>query len=247
MVKQKYDNLIYGIRSIIETIESGKDLEKIFIQKEAKSDLMKELLQLIQKRHVPFSIVPIEKINRFTGKNHQGAVAFVSPVQYYDLHNVLAQIFEEGKNPLILILDGITDVRNFGGLARTAECLGVDAILIPTRGGAQVNPDAIKTSAGALNYIPVCRSTNLKESITYLKDSGLQIVACTEKTDILLGQVDFKAPTALIMGSEDEGVSGAYLGLSDVKAKIHMTGRISSLNVAAATAMALYEIDTQRS
>jgi 23S rRNA (guanosine2251-2'-O)-methyltransferase len=160
---------------------------------------------------------------------------------------VLAQIFEEGKNPLILILDGITDVRNFGGLARTAECLGVDAILIPTRGGAQVNPDAIKTSAGALNYIPVCRSTNLKESITYLKDSGLQIVACTEKTDILLGQVDFKAPTALIMGSEDEGVSGAYLGLSDVKAKIHMTGRISSLNVAAATAMALYEIDTQRS
>lgn len=238
--------MIYGIRAVIETIQSGKDLEKLFVQKGLKGDLMKELLTLAHHRKVPISSVPVEKINRFTRKNHQGAVAFVSPVQYHQIEHVLPTLFEDRKVPLILVLDRVTDVRNFGGIARTAECMGADAILIPTKGSAQINADAVKTSAGALNFIPVCREANFKEAIQFLKDSGLQIVAATEKAEYYFQDLDLMVPTAILMGSEDEGISPAYLALADKQAKIPLSGEIESLNVSAAAAMALYEVKRQR-
>ncbi|RED99724.1 23S rRNA (guanosine(2251)-2'-O)-methyltransferase RlmB [Marinoscillum furvescens] len=246
MAIKKFDNMIYGIRAVIETIQSGKDLEKLFVQKGLKGDLMKELLTLAHQRKVPISSVPVEKINRFTRKNHQGAVAFVSPVQYHQIDHVLPGIFEDRKVPIILVLDRVTDVRNFGGIARTAECMGADAILIPTKGSAQINADAVKTSAGALNFIPVCREPNLKEAIQFLKDSGLQVIAATEKAEYYFQDLDLMVPTAIVMGSEDEGISPAYLALADKEAKIPLSGEIESLNVSAAAAMALYEVQRQR-
>ncbi|MEQ9306328.1 MAG: 23S rRNA (guanosine(2251)-2'-O)-methyltransferase RlmB [Marinoscillum sp.] len=246
MAEKKFENLIYGIRAVIETINAGKDLEKVFVQKGLKGDLAKELLTLLHQRKIPLSTVPVEKINRFTRKNHQGVVAFVSPVQYHKIEHVLPSIFENRRVPLVLILDRVTDVRNFGGIARTAECMGVDAILIPTKNSAQINADGIKTSAGALNYIPVCRESNLKEAIQFLKDSGLQVVASTEKSDQYFQDIDLMGPTAILMGSEDEGISPAYLELADKQVKIPITGQIESLNVSAAAAMALYEVNRQR-
>lgn len=246
MADKKFDNLIYGIRAVIETIHSGKDLEKIFVQKNLKGELVKEMLGLAHKNQIPISTVPVEKINRFTRKNHQGVVAFVSPVQYHNITHVLPAVFENRRIPLVLVLDRVTDVRNFGAIARTAECLGVDAILIPTRNSAQINPDAIKTSAGALNFIPVCREANFKEAIQFLKDSGLQIVASTEKSDVYFQDIDLTIPTAIIMGSEEEGISPAYLSMADKQVKIPLQGQIASLNVSAAAAMAIYEVRRQR-
>jgi len=246
MADKKFDNLIYGIRAVIETIHSGKDLEKVFVQKGLKGELVKELNQLMHNRQIPHSTVPVEKINRFTRKNHQGVVAFVSPVQYHNIEHVLPQVFEDRKVPLVLVLDRITDVRNFGAIARTAECMNVDAILIPTKNSAQINPDAIKTSAGALNFIPVCRESNFKEAIQFLKDSGLQIVASTEKAESFFQDIDLMVPTAIVMGSEDEGISPVILEMADKQVKIPLSGNIESLNVSAAAAMALYEVNRQR-
>lgn len=246
MAENKFENLIYGIRAVIETIHSGKDLEKVFVQKGLKGELVKELLGLLHQQKIPLSTVPVEKINRFTCKNHQGVVAFVSPVQYHKIEHVLPSLFEDRKVPLVLVLDRVTDVRNFGGIARTAECMGVDAILIPTKNSAQINADAIKTSAGALNFIPVCREANFKEALQFLKDSGLQLVASTEKSESFFQDIDLMGPTAILMGSEDEGISPVYLNMADKQVKIPITGEIESLNVAAATAMALYEVNRQR-
>jgi 23S rRNA (guanosine2251-2'-O)-methyltransferase len=242
-----FDNLIYGIRAVIETIQSGKDLEKVFIQQGLKGELIKELQTLIHARSIPSSNVPLEKINGFSRKNHQGVVAFVSPVQYHSLDQVVPAIYEQGQNPLVLVIDRVTDVRNFGAIARSAECMGVQTIVIPTRNGAQINPDAVKTSAGALNFIPVCRERILIDSVRYLKDSGMQIVACSEKGTGLLKSADFTGPTAIIMGSEEEGVSPELLKMADAIVKIPMTGQIASLNVSAAAAMVLYEVERQRS
>lgn len=246
MAEKKHENLIYGIRAVIETINSGQDLEKVFVQKGLKGDLIKELTGLMHSRQIPSSSVPVEKINSLTRKNHQGVVAFVSPVQYYNIEHVLPQVFESRRVPLILVLDKITDVRNFGAIARTAECMNVDAILIPTKGSVQINADAIKTSAGALNFIPVCRESNFKAAIQFLKDSGLQIVASTEKAESYFQDIDLMVPTAIIMGSEDEGISPAYLEMADKQVKIPIGGSIESLNVSAAAAMALYEVNRQR-
>ncbi|MFY0608161.1 MAG: 23S rRNA (guanosine(2251)-2'-O)-methyltransferase RlmB [Cyclobacteriaceae bacterium] len=246
MEQKKNENMIYGIRAVIETIQSGKDLEKVFIQKGLKSDLIRELQLLINERKVPLSTVPVEKINRFTRKNHQGVVAFLSPVQYHTIDQILPSVFESRKTPLILVLDRITDVRNFGAIARTADCMGVDAILIPIKNSVQINADAVKTSAGALNYIPVCREANFKEAIQYLKDSGLQIVASTEKSETFFQDIDLIVPTAIVMGSEDEGISSAILEMADQQVKIPLSGNIASLNVSVAAAIALYEVNRQR-
>ena len=246
MEVKKNEHMIYGIRAVIETIHAGKDLEKVFIQKGLKGDLAKELQGLIHGRQIPLSTVPVEKINNFTRKNHQGVVAFLSPVQYHKIEHILPAVFENRRVPLILVLDRVTDVRNFGGIARTAECMGVDAILIPTKNSAQINADAIKTSAGALNFIPVCREANLKEALQFLKDSGLQIVASTEKAESYFQDIDLMVPTAIIVGSEDEGISSAYLAMADKQVKIPISGEIASLNVSVAAAMALYEVNRQR-
>lgn len=238
---------VFGIRAVIEAVNSGKELDKLFIQKGLRGELFFELNQLIKKLEIPFQFVPPEKLNRLSlNKNHQGVIAILSTITYQHIDNILPTIFETGKTPLLLLLDRITDVRNFGAICRTAECSGVDAVIIPSRGAAQINADAIKTSAGALHKIPVCREDNLKATLEFLKESGLQIVSCTEKADSFYYQIDYTLPTVIIMGSEEDGISGEYLKRSDVKAKIPLMGEIGSLNVSVATGIILFEAIKQR-
>ena len=205
-----------------------------------------ELKSLLKKSNTIYQAVPVEKLNRLTKNNHQGVVCFISEVTYYKIEDIVPQIFEDGKSPLLLILDRITDVRNFGAIARSAECAGADAIIIPSKGAAQINSDAIKTSAGALHGIKVCRENNLKDVIEYLKESGISVIACTEKTDDSIYTADFSLPVAIIMGSEEDGISGEYLKRCDKKVKIPMAGKISSLNVSVATGIILFEVLRQR-
>jgi 23S rRNA (guanosine2251-2'-O)-methyltransferase len=240
------DNLIFGTRAVIEALEAGKDIEKILLQKGLSNELYHQLRKALQGQTVPFQFVPPEKLTRITDKNHQGVVAYLTEITYYNTEELLTTVFEKGKVPLVLVLDRITDVRNFGAVARGAECAGVDFIIIPSRGAAQINGDAIKTSAGALHRMKVCREDNLKTTIEFLKSSGLQIVACHEKTDTLIYDADFKQPTAIIMGSEENGISSEYLKRSDVQVKIPMVGKIASLNVSVATGIVLFEAVKQR-
>lgn len=240
------DNLIFGTRAVIEAVAAGKEIDKIILQKGLSNQLFSELRKAIQGKDIPLQFVPPEKLNRITTKNHQGVVAYIAEVTYYEVEDMLTQVFEKGKTPLVLILDRVTDVRNFGAIARSAECAGVDFIVIPSRGAAQINADAVKTSAGALNRIPVCREDNLKNTIEYLKESGLQIIACHEKTDSYHFNADLTKPTAIIMGSEENGISGEYLKRSDMQVKIPMVGNIASLNVSVATGIILFEAVKQR-
>ena len=245
--KRKPDaQMVFGKRAIIETLEAGKPIEKIYLQKDGKGDLFDEIKEKAKVRNVSISLVPVEKLNRITRKNHQGAVAQLSLIEFSSLHHVVSKCFDEGRDPLILILDHITDVRNMGAIARSAECAGVDAIVLPTKGGGQINSDAMKTSAGALNYIPICKEANLYESCRYLKNSGLQIVACTEKGDINYFDADLNSPTCIIMGSEEDGISNQLLKISDKLIKIPMKGKIASLNVANAATVVLFETLKQR-
>lgn len=243
----KKQDLIYGIRVVVEALKSGQHLERIFIQKNLKGDLIKELMYEIHQSKTPISKVPVERINKFTRKNHQGVVALISPVQYANLEHLVPELYERGESPLLLILDEITDVRNFGAIARTAECLGVHGIVIPIRGGAQVNEDALKTSAGALSYLPICREKSLIEAVQFLKDSGMSIISCTEKSKNELMNTELKSPSAIIMGSEEKGISDDLIASSDQTCKIPMIGKIESLNVSVATGMVLYEANRQRS
>jgi len=231
---------------VIEAVKAGEQMERVFIQKSLKGDLYKELMASLHQTKIPISKVPVERINKFTRKNHQGVVGITSPIEYQSVENLVPVLFEQGKNPLLLILDEITDVRNFGAIARTAEGLGVDGIIIPVKGGAQVNEDAVKTSAGAFNYITVCREEDIKAVVVFLQQSGIKVVACSEKTDITMQEIDFTAPLALIMGAEERGINAALLELADAVGKIKMTGKIESFNVSVAAGMALYEIQRQR-
>lgn len=239
-------NLIYGIRAVIEAIKSGQHLERIFMQKNLKGDLAKELMHEIHLSKTPLSKVPVERVNKFTTKNHQGVVALISPIQYHNLHHLIPELFEKGENPLLLILDEITDVRNFGAIARTAECLGVHGIVIPVRGGAQVNEDGVKASAGALNHLPICREKNLLDVVRYLQESGLTVISSTEKSQKNLRDVSFTSPTAIVLGSEEHGISGEVLEMSNEKCKVSMVGKVASLNVSVAAGMVLYEAQRQR-
>lgn len=240
------DNLIFGTRAVIEAVEAGKDIEKIFIQKGLSNELYHQLRTALKGQSVPLQIVPPEKLKRITDKNHQGVVAYLTEINYYNTDELLSDVFEKGKIPLVLILDRVTDVRNFGAIARGAECAGVDFIIIPSRGAAQITGDAIKTSAGALHRIKVCREDNLKNTLEYLKESGLQIVSCHEKTETLIYDADLTKPTAIIMGSEENGISNEYLKRSDVQVKIPMAGKIASLNVSVASGIVLFEAVKQR-
>lgn len=240
------ENLIFGTRAVIEAVNAGKEIDKIIIQKGLSNQLYTELRKAIKDLDIPIQIVPPEKINRITTKNHQGVLAFIAQVTYYEAEEMLASVFEKGKVPLVLILDRVTDVRNFGAIARSADCAGVDFIVIPSRGAAQINADAVKTSAGALNRIPVCREENLKNTIEYLKESGLQIIACHEKTSNYHFNADLTKPTAIIMGSEENGISNEYIKRSDMQVKIPMVGNIASLNVSVATGIILFEAVKQR-
>lgn len=244
--KREDDSLIFGIRPVIEAVKAGKEIDRLYIQTGLKNELYNELMAVLKHHNIAFQYVPVEKLNRLTTKNHQGVAGFISVITYHKIQDIIPKIFEEGKVPLIIILDRITDVRNFGAIARTAECSGVQAIIIPTQGAAQINSDAIKTSAGALHKIPVCREENLKTVINFLKECGLQIVSCTEKATDYYFQMDFTVPTAIIMGSEENGISNEYLQKSDAKAKIPLMGEIGSLNVSVATGIILYEAVSQR-
>ena len=239
-------NYIFGIRSIIEAVEAGKTIDKLFIQKGLHNDLFAELWKLVRVKRINYKHVPLEKINRLTRKNHQGVFAFISPIDFHNIEDVIPKLYEEGKNPLVLVLDRITDVRNFGAIARTAECAGVDTILIPEQNAAAINADAIKTSAGALHKVTVCRTWNLKLALQFMKDSGIQLIGCTEKTQDNMYKPDYTPPTAIIMGSEEDGVSPEFLKMCDARAKIPMAGKIASLNVSVATGVILYEAIRQR-
>ncbi|MFD1819079.1 23S rRNA (guanosine2251-2'-O)-methyltransferase [Pseudarcicella hirudinis] len=242
----KADNkdLVFGIQPVLESLRAGKEIEKILVQRELGSI---EILEFARMRGVPVQKVPSEKLDRITRKNHQGVIAFVSAINYVKLENVVADVYEQGKTPFILILDRVTDVRNFGAIARTAECAGVQAIVVPTRGAAQINADAMKTSSGALNFLPVCRENSLSETVKYLQDSGIQVVACSEKVEKTIYDVDFTIPTAIIMGSEEDGISDDLMRRADQLANIPMAGRVGSLNVSVANGVILYEAIRQRS
>ena len=239
-------NYIFGIRAIIEAVEAGKTIDKLFIQKGLHNDLFAELWKLVREKRINYKHVPLEKINRLTRKNHQGVFAFISPIDFHNIEDVIPKLYEEGKNPLVLVLDRITDVRNFGAIARTAECAGVDTILIPEQNAAAINADAIKTSAGALHKVTVCRTWNLKLALQFMKESGVQLIGCTEKTQDNMYKADYTTPTAIIIGSEEDGVSPEFLKMCDSRAKIPMNGKIASLNVSVATGVILYEALRQR-
>jgi len=238
--------MIFGIRAVIEAINSGKEIDKVLLQKGERGDLFKEAFDLIRQHEIPFQYVPVEKLNRITRKNHQGVIAFVSPVTFYDIENYLPTLFEEGKNPVILVLDQVTDVRNFGAIVRTAECAGVDAVLVPDKGAARINADAVKTSAGALHLVPVCRTKDLKKSVLYLQQSGLKIIAATEKSSENYIKTDYSGPVAVVMGSEEFGIDRQILDLADDRVQIPILGKIQSLNVSVAAGLLVYEVVRQR-
>ncbi|MBD0725586.1 23S rRNA (guanosine(2251)-2'-O)-methyltransferase RlmB [Flavobacterium sp. L1I52] len=238
---------IFGIRAIIEAIQSGASIDKVYIQKEATGDLMKELMKAMKKANINFSYVPVEKLNKLTPNNHQGAVASISPISFFDLETLTETILENGKKPLFLILDQISDARNFGAIIRTAECTGVDGIIIQKSGAAPVNGDTVKTSAGAVFNIPICKVEHIKDAIFLLQAHGIKTVAATEKTEDTLYNIDFKEAVAIIMGSEDKGINPSVLKIVDERAKLPMFGTIGSLNVSVACGAFLYEAVRQRS
>ena len=240
------NEMIFGARAVIEAIQAGKEIDKVLIKKDIQSDLSKELLAALKDTFIPVQRVPVERINRITKKNHQGIIAFISPITYQRTEDIVPFLFEQGKNPLLIMLDGLTDVRNFGAIARTCECAGVDAIIIPNKNSVSVNADAIKTSAGALHTLPVCREANLRNAIKFLKDSGFKIIAATEKGDYDYTKADYEGPTCIIMGAEDTGVSYDNLALCDEWVKIPMLGTIESLNVSVAAGVLIYEAIKQR-
>ena len=244
MIEKK--EMIFGVRAVIEAIQAGKEIDRILIKRDIQSDLSKELFAVVKGTMIPVQRVPVERINRITRKNHQGVVAFISSITYQKTEDIVPMLFEQGKNPLLIMLDGITDVRNFGAIARTCECAGVDAIVIPSKNSVSANADAIKTSAGALYKLPVCREQNLTQTIKFLKDSGFKIVAATEKGDYDYTKANYNDPVCIIMGAEDTGVPYEHLALCDEWIKIPMLGTIESLNVSVAAGILIYEAVKQR-
>lgn len=237
---------IFGIRAVIEAIHSGKTIDKVFVQKGLRGDLFQELDQLLRQHSINVSYVPVEKLNRLSKNNHQGVVAHISPISFYDLDQLVLNVFESGKTPLFVILDQISDVRNFGAIIRTAECTGVDGIIIQKKGGAPINGDTIKTSAGAVFNVPICKVDHIKDAIYHLQASGISVIAATEKTEQTLYDVSFKNPCAILMGSEGRGITPSVLKITDDKAKLPLFGEIGSLNVSVACGAFLYEAVRQR-
>lgn len=238
--------MIFGTRAVIEAVQTGKEIDKILMRRDLKNELSRELFNIVRETKIPVQRVPQEKLDRLTRKNHQGVVAFISAVAYRQLEDIVPLLFEEGKNPLIMLLDGVTDVRNFGAIARTCECAGVDAIVIPARNSVSVNADAVKTSSGALLNIPVCKETSITEAIRFLKNSGYTVVAATEKASENYTSVNYENPVGIVMGGEDYGISSDNLRICDKMVRIPVFGKITSLNVSAAAAVVLYEAVRRR-
>jgi 23S rRNA (guanosine2251-2'-O)-methyltransferase len=242
----KTDHYIFGIHAVLEAVEAGKDVDKVLVKRGSGSDLLKNLLATLRKLEIPVQHVPVEKLNRVTGKNHQGVIAILSEISYVDITSLLPTVFESGEDPLILLLDGVSDVRNFGAIARSAECAGVHAIVIPSSGNAAINADAIKTSAGALHRIPVCRHRDLLAAAKFLQESGLRLFAASEKATDSMHQADMTGPVGIIMGGEERGISKELLKHADAWVSIPMKGTIASLNVSVAAGIMLFEVLRQR-
>lgn len=237
---------IFGHRAIIEAIEAGRDIDKVLLRKDLSGELAKELTAKIKEYGIVSQRVPVEKLNRITRKNHQGAVALLSAVGYDSLDNLVPRLYEDGKTPFLILLDGVTDTRNFGAIARTALCAGADAVVIPARGSAGATPDAMKTSAGALNYIPVCRERDILSAVRMLHDNGYRIVAATEKGKKDYTEADYTVPVAIVMGAEETGISPEVLRECDELAAIPIAGEVGSLNVSVAAGVMMYEVVRQR-
>ena len=238
--------VVFGIRAVIEAIESGELVDKEKKKKDLGGELARELLSVTREYNVPVQRVPVERINKVTRKNHQGVIAFMAAVDYYHVDDIVPALYDEGINPLVVVLDGVTDVRNFGAIARTCECAGVNCIVIPERNSVSVNADAVKTSAGALNYLPVCRERNLVKAVQYLRDSGFKVMGASEKTDLNYTKADFTGPVAIVLGAEDTGISTDVLKLCDTLVAIPEFGQINSLNVSVAGGIMIYEVVRQR-
>lgn len=238
---------IYGLRPVIEAINAEKEIDKIFVSKDLRGDLAAELNRLLRaRRDIVVQRVPVEKLNRITRRNHQGVIAILSAVTYLRLDDLVPQLYEDGRLPFLVALDGITDVRNFGAIARTAECAGADALVIPMRGSVSVGGDAVKTSAGALTYLPVCRERNLAGALRFLKNNGYQVVAVSEKADVSYTTAGYTGSVVLVMGAEDVGISPEVMAECDTRVSLPMFGHIGSLNVSVAAAVMMYEVVRQR-
>lgn len=238
--------LVFGVHPVMEAVQSGKNIEKVFLRQGIQAEGMSGLLPMLQQRHVPFQFVPVQKLNRMTGGNHQGIIALISEVEFTDLGELIPFIFDRGAMPALAVLDGITDVRNMGAIARSAVCAGLDAMVIPSAGSAQLNADAIKASSGALHSITVCREQKLTDAVKFMHDSGIQVVAASEKGNDILYDADFTKPVAFVLGSEDTGIEPGILRLADRIVKIPLYGSIGSLNVSVAAAVLFYEMVRQR-
>ena len=239
-------NLVNGYRAIEEAFEANKTFDKLLISTSLQGDTQAKFLQLCKDHKAPFQKVPKEKLNRITNANHQGLIGFISPIDFHPLEEVVARVFEEGKQPFFIALDEVSDIRNFGAIARTANCAGVDALIIPFKGSAAINEDAIKTSAGALFHIPVCKVDSMKVALNYLQMSGVKLVGLTEKTETSFFDIDLKTPVCLVMGSEEKGLSSNSFKQIDELGKLPMFGEVSSLNVSVAAGIAMYETLKQR-
>lgn len=239
--------MIYGTRAVIEAILAGKNIDKVMIQSGLSNDLIKELIAVARNNNVPVAFVPPEKLKRLSAKNHQGVICLLSSISFASLDNLIFKAYNEGREPFFLILDRITDVRNFGAIVRTAECAGVDGIILAEKGNAPITSDAMKTSAGALNHVPVCREKDMKKTLKLLHDNGIRLVACTEKTEKSIYEINLTGPLALILGSEEDGISDTVLREADELARIPLKGKIESLNVSVAAGVALYEAVRQHS
>lgn len=237
---------IYGLRAVMEALNAGESIDKVFLQKGLRGDLFQQLEKTLKQEGLHVSYVPVEKLNRLTKQNHQGVVAQISPIEFHELDNLVLQVIESGKTPLFLLLDQITDVRNFGAIIRTAECTGVDGIIIQKKGGAPVTGDTIKTSAGAVFKVPIAKVDHIKDAMFHLQASGIKVIAATEKTNNTIYDVSFNEPCAIIMGSEGKGINPSILKLVDEKAKLPLLGEIESLNVSVACGAFLYEVVRQR-
>jgi 23S rRNA (guanosine2251-2'-O)-methyltransferase len=242
----KESDCIYGLRAVIEAVRAGKKIDRLLIKQGLQGALYHELMIEVRNHNIAYQIVPLERIELVTRKNHQGVLAWLSLIEFQSITNLLPMIFEKGEDPLIIALDGVSDVRNFGAIVRSAECLGAHAVIIPEKGSARITADAIKTSAGALHSFPVCRERSIVRSIEYLRESGLRVITAGEKSGSEISEADMKGPVVLIMGSEDKGISRELISLSDLQVMIPMKGEIGSLNVSVAAGILLYEITRQR-
>jgi 23S rRNA (guanosine2251-2'-O)-methyltransferase len=238
--------LIFGVRPVMEAIEAGVNIDKIFAKSGLQGDTFSELLKLSRKHGLTIQRVPEAKLNRITRKNHQGVISYISPIPFHDIHLLVQSVYEAGKNPLFVVLDGITDVRNFGAISRSAECLGANGIIVPSTRSAQINEDAVKVSAGALMNIPVCKVQSLEETVEFIQQSGIQVVCATDHGDLEPHEVDLTGPVCVVLGAEDRGVSDKIISLSDHTVKIPMSGQTASLNVSVSAGIVLYEVVRQR-